>query len=67
MPERKIGEKFYFEGEWLKVVECDTCKDCVFGRYISVCAGVDRGIVGMCAPEYRTDKKSVVFIQTDPC
>lgn len=61
--ERKIGEIFEFEGHKLKVIgktDSRECKKCFF--YNRDCSSI-RDVRGFCSEEYRTDKKSVIFVE----
>ena len=59
--ERKIGEIFEFEGHKLKVkTDSRECKKCFF--YNRDCSSI-RDVSGFCSEEYRTDKKSVIFVE----
>ena len=56
--ERAIGEIFEFDGEKLKVVECEGCKGCFFD--ISYNCDAD-DYVGECSDYFRKDGKNVIF------
>lgn len=56
--ERKIGERFDFDGKTLEVVINKGCSGCYFNNEICYEYYPDRGYCGnLC----RTDKKSVIF------
>lgn len=57
--ERKIGERFEYNGILLEVKESYNCRRCYFNGK-GICPNV--GIKGGCTPFRRADNKSVVFV-----
>lgn len=60
--ERKIEEIFEYKDKKLKVVEkgSSKCKKCFF--HVRECLS-SKDVRGFCLKEYRTDKKSVIFVE----
>ena len=63
--ERKIGEVFEHQGVNVKVVatESNNCDNCCFLEENAPCSRI-RTIAGECLSRKRTDKKSVIFMET---
>ena len=63
--ERKIGEVFEHQGVNVKVVatEYNNCENCCFLEENAPCSRI-RTIAGECLSRKRTDKKSVIFMET---
>lgn len=56
--ERKIGEVFEHNGEWLQCVECDGCTECAFQ---SIFCDKIKNVRGECVLSEREDRNSVIF------
>ena len=65
--ERPIGEKFYFDGVYLEVLEGkrDSCEGCYFGNH-RYCRFEDLiHHTGLCSALWRYDKKNVSFKEVE--
>lgn len=63
--ERKLNEVFKHKKTELKVVECESCEGCFYASNLKInnyCNDITF-FAGICDQEYRTDKKSVIFIK----
>ena len=65
--ERKIGEKFSFDGDTLEVVETtgNSCKSCYFGKVLWCRFESIINTTGECSALYRNDKKYVKFKEVE--
>ena len=62
--ERKIGERFDYNGVTLEVVNHLGCEGCYFSNMFNDCKNLE--IRGNCRMSLRTDKKPVIFKLVEP-
>lgn len=59
--ERKIGERFEYNGEWYQCIKGIGCFQCVFNRTLCVRSNISRDIIGNCSKNTREDGYAVIF------
>lgn len=63
--ERKIGERFDYNGVTLEVVKQLGCKGCYFFNMLDMSDCNNLEIRGHCGISFRTDKKPVIFKEVE--